>query len=206
MVAGIRPGSGARGGRGAGTRLRQLAEELSSKAQTEATPPGEPLTEVKPGQAVYVVPLNRTGTVLSVGDSRSEVEVETGAMRVKVELSALRSASPPSPPSIKEESRRALYPSGASGFGGTDLPVSVPNSLSLRGMNVDDAISILDKYLDEAFVAGLHRVTIVHGKGTGALRKAVHGFLKSHPHVKSYRLGEEGEGDTGATVVELNNQ
>jgi len=70
-------------------------------------------------------------------------------------------------------------------------------------MTVDEAIPILDKYLDEAFVAGLRRVTIVHGKGTGALRKAVHDFLKTHPHVKSYRLGGKGEGETGATIVEL---
>ncbi|MBI2202015.1 MAG: Smr/MutS family protein [Armatimonadetes bacterium] len=61
----------------------------------------------------------------------------------------------------------------------------------------------MDKYLDDAIVAGLPRVTVVHGKGTGALRKAVHEFLAGHPHVKSYRLGERGEGDTGATVVEL---
>ena len=205
IVAALRTGSGAQAVQEARTRLRQLAEELSSKAQTEATPPGEPLTEVKPGQAVYVVPLNRTGTVLSVGDSRSEVEVETGAMRVKVQLSALRSAPAESSlPSIREEARHALKPGGASGSGGADLPRSVASSLSLRGMKVDDAVSILDKYLDEAFVAGLRRVTIVHGKGTGALRKAVHDFLKAHPHVKSYRLGEKGEGDTGATIVELN--
>ena len=207
IVAALRTGTGAQAVQEARTRLRQLAEELSSKAQTEATPPGEPLTEVKPGQAVYVVPLNRTGTVLSVGDSRSEVEVETGAMRVKVQLSALRSAPAESSlPSIREEARHALRPGGASGSGRADLPRSVPSSLSLRGMKVDDAVSILDKYLDEAFVAGLRRVTIVHGKGTGALRKAVHDFLKAHPHVKSYRLGEKGEGDTGATIVELDVQ
>src|SRR2546428_2868981 len=151
IVAALRTGSGAQAGQEARTRLRQLAEELSSKAQTEASPPGEPLTEVKPGQAVYVVPLNRTGTVLSVGDSRSEVEVETGAMRVKVQLSALRSAPAESSlPSIREEARHALKPGGASGSGGADLPRSVASSLSLRGMKVDDAVSILDKYLDEA--------------------------------------------------------
>src|SRR2546427_735864 len=205
ITAALRTGSGAQAVQEARTRLRQLAEELSSKAQTEAAPPGEPLAEVRPGQAVYVVPLNRTGTVLSVGDSRSEVEVETGAMRVKVQLSALRSAPAESSlPSIREEARHALRPGGASGSGRADLPRSVPSSLSLRGMKVDDAVSILDKYLDEAFVAGLRRVTIVHGKGTGALRKAVHDFLKAHPHVKGYRLGEKGEGDTGVTIVELN--
>ena len=76
-------------------------------------------------------------------------------------------------------------------------------SLSLRGDRVDEAIPKLDKYLDEAFVARLSKVTIIHGKGTGALRKAVHEFLSRHPYVKTYRLGERGEGEAGATVVEL---
>jgi len=198
IVASLRAGSGSQAVQDARARLRQLAEELASKAQVDASPPGEPLAEVTPGQTVYVIPLNRTGTVLSVVDSRDEIEVETGAMRVKVQLSALRTArtAPVSP---------APTPIG-SGTRAPDLPRSVPTSLSLRGMTVDDAIPILDKYLDEAFVAGLRRVTIVHGKGTGALRKAVHDFLKTHPHVKSYRLGEKGEGETGATIVELNTQ
>jgi len=195
IVASLRAGSGSQAVQEARARLRHLAEELASKAQIDASPPGEPLAEVTPGQTVYVIPLNRTGTVLSVVDSRDEIEVETGAMRVKVQLSALRAArtAPVSP---------APTPIG-SGTRAPDLPRSAPTSLSLRGMTVDDAIPILDKYLDEAFVAGLRRVTIVHGKGTGALRKAVHDFLKTHPHVKSYRLGGKGEGETGATIVEL---
>jgi len=195
IVASLRAGSGSQAVQEARARLRHLAEELASKAQVDASPPGEPLAEVTPGQTVYVVPLNRTGTVLAVADSRDEIEVETGAMRVKVRLSALR-AAPTAPVSP------ARTPIG-SGTRASDLPRPVPTSLSLRGMTVDEAIPILDKYLDEAFVAGLRRVTIVHGKGTGALRKAVHDFLKNHPHVKSYRLGEKGEGETGATIVEL---
>ena len=219
IVASLRAGSGSQAVQEARARLRHLAEELASKAQVDASPPGEPLAEVTPGQTVYVVPLNRTGIVLAVVDSRDEIEVETGAMRVKVRLSALRApyqldpqrgsgdqqtgkssgtgrAAPTAPVSP------ARTPIG-SGTRASDLPRPVPTSLSLRGMTVDEAIPILDKYLDEAFVAGLRRVTIVHGKGTGALRKAVHDFLKNHPHVKSYRLGEKGEGETGATIVEL---
>ncbi len=175
-------------------RLRQLAEELSAKVQTEAAPEGEPLTEARPGQVVYVVPLQRTGTVLSTADSRGEVEVEAGALRVKVQLSALRaSASPPS-------SLPAQSPVRVSG---ADVAPAVPVSVSLRGMRIDEAIPILDKYLDDALVAGLRSVTVVHGKGTGTLRQAVHEFLKTHPHVKTFRLGERGEGETGATIVEL---
>ena len=219
IVASLRAGSGSQAVQEARARLRHLAEELASKAQVDASPPGEPLAEVTPGQTVYVVPLNRTGTVLAVADSRDEIEVETGAMRVKVRLSALRAPYQLDPqrgsgdqqPGKSSGTGRAAptapvsparTPIG-SGTRASDLPRPVPTSLSLRGMTVDEAIPILDKYLDEAFVAGLRRVTIVHGKGTGALRKAVHDFLKSHPHVKSYRLGGKGEGETGATIVEL---
>jgi len=219
IVASLRAGSGSQAVQEARARLRHLAEELASKAQVDASPPGEPLAEVTPGQTVYVVPLNRTGTVLAVADSRDEIEVETGAMRVKVRLSALRAPYQLDPqrgsgdqqPGKSSGTGRAAptapvspakTPIG-SGTRAPDLPRPVPTSLSLRGMTVDEAIPILDKYLDEAFVAGLRRVTIVHGKGTGALRKAVHDFLKTHPHVKSYRLGGKGEGETGATIVEL---
>ena len=219
IVASLRAGSGSQAVQEARARLRHLAEELASKAQVDASPPGEPLAEVTPGQTVYVVPLNRTGIVLAVVDSRDEIEVETGAMRVKVRLSALRAPYQLDPqrgsgdqqPGKSSGTGRAAptapvsparTPIG-SGTRASDLPRPVPTSLSLRGMTVDEAIPILDKYLDEAFVAGLRRVTIVHGKGTGALRKAVHDFLKNHPHVKSYRLGGKGEGETGATIVEL---
>ena len=68
---------------------------------------------------------------------------------------------------------------------------------------VDEAINNTDKYLDDAYLANLPQVTIIHGKGTGALRQAIHQHLKRHPHVKSYRLGKYGEGETGVTIVEL---
>jgi len=79
----------------------------------------------------------------------------------------------------------------------------VPLSLSLRGETVDEALTKLDKYLDDAFVARHGHITIIHGKGTGTLRRAVHDFLSRHPHVRAFRLGERGEGESGATVVEL---
>ena len=71
------------------------------------------------------------------------------------------------------------------------------------GQNVDEACFVIDKYLDTAVLNGLENIRIVHGKGTGALRKGIHTFLKTHPHVKSFRLGTFGEGEMGVTVVEL---
>jgi DNA mismatch repair protein MutS2 len=79
----------------------------------------------------------------------------------------------------------------------------VKNELDLRGMYGDEAIVAVEKIFDDAILNGLHRINIIHGKGTGALRKRITEFLKSHPSVKSYRLGEWNEGGTGVTVVEL---
>lgn len=80
---------------------------------------------------------------------------------------------------------------------------SVATSVDLRGMDSIEAAYITDKYLDDAYVAGLKEVTIIHGKGTGILRSSITNMLKSHSHVKNYRIGEYGEGGTGVTIVEL---
>lgn len=176
------------------TQLRQLAQELEEFAgAAQVAPPGEPVVSVQPGQAVFVVPLGTSGTVVGLS-TRDEVEVEVGTIRVKVQREALRTVvgkdTLPQPyPPVQRERVAAVR--------------EVPGSISIRGQRVEEAIPTLDKYLDDAFVAGVPKVTVVHGKGTGALRKAVHEFLATHPHVKSFRLGERHEGDTGATVVEL---
>jgi len=177
-------------------RLQALADSLPASDEVEEaapSPAGEPLAAVRPGQPVFILPLRRIGTVLSAADSRGEVEVETGGMRVKVGVDGLRTVATAEP-----------LPDRRAGQGG-DLPIGepVPLSLSLRGEIVDEALPRLDKYLDEAFVARHRRVTIVHGKGTGTLRRAVHDFLSRHPHVRAFRLGGRGEGESGATVVEL---
>jgi DNA mismatch repair protein MutS2 len=83
---------------------------------------------------------------------------------------------------------------------------AVERELSLRRLTVDEALWRLDQYLYDAFMAGLSSVRIVHGKGTGKLRRAVHESLAKHPLVKSYRLGDYGEGDYGVTIVELTNR
>lgn len=192
IIAALKASSAKEAGQEARAKLRELAKDLEARGEPEAPEPGEVLTEVQPGQEVYVVPLRRPGTVLTPPDARGEIEVASGAMRVRLRVSALRAL--PSAPARRVEPVRPAE---------IQLAPTVPLSITIRGQTVDEAIPKLDQYLDEAFMAGLERVTIVHGKGTGALRKAVHGFLKSHPHVRSFRLGERGEGDTGATIVEL---
>ncbi|HKV45940.1 MAG TPA: Smr/MutS family protein, partial [bacterium] len=86
---------------------------------------------------------------------------------------------------------------------GLEKALQVATSVDLRGLAADDAILELDKYLDDAVLAGLERVIVIHGKGTGALRHAVRVHLSRHPEVAAFRLGGDGEGGTGATIVEL---
>lgn len=175
------------------TSLRQLADDLQDfTGATMEAPPGQPVESVHPGQKVFVAPLGASGTVVGL-PSAEDVEVEVGAMRVKVQRAALRTI-------VGTESLPQQYAPRQSS---PDALSDVPPSISIRGQRVEEAIPTVDKYLDDAMLAGLERVTVVHGKGTGALRKAVHDFLTSHPHVKSFRLGERSEGDVGATVVEL---
>ncbi len=101
----------------------------------------------------------------------------------------------------KKQTRRPT-----AGSGGTERTVkaaTVQPRLDIRGEMVADGLERLDKFLDDALLAGLSTVTIVHGKGTGALRTGVQSYLRAHPRVKSFRLGQAGEGDAGVTVVEL---
>ncbi len=199
ILTSLKTSEGPSGVREARSRLRQLAEELAAKAPSEP-PPGEPLVHVTPGQPVFIVPLNRVGTVLASDDARGEVEVEAGTMRIKVHVTSLLAV--PSTAHVARPDVPPLRP-GAERARVAEEPPVVPMTLSLRGLTVDEALPMLDKYLDDAALAGLQRVTVVHGKGTGALRKAVHEFLRTHPHVQEFRLGGRGEGESGVTIVEL---
>ena len=199
IIDSLRSASSPDAARDARGRLRALAESLTTAEAEEDTPapePGEALDAVHPGQQVFIRSLRRTGTVVAAPDTRGDIEVETGGMRVKVGLEGLRAAAPEAPGGAPPEPlpRRG---------GEIEIGEPVPLSISLRGEHIDEALARLDKYLDDAFVARHRHVTVVHGKGTGALRRAVHEFLGHHPHVRAFRLGERGEGESGATVVEL---
>ncbi|MGQ0550791.1 MAG: endonuclease MutS2 [Armatimonadota bacterium] len=182
--------------RAARDHLRDVLESLP--AAEPPAPPGPPLESVVAGQTVYVAPLGRVGVVRAGPDARGEVEVEVGALRTRVPAAALRGApAQGTPPVPVQAARRAAD--------AVEIPVApdVPSSLNVVGQTVDEALLHLDRYLDEAVRARLPQVTIIHGKGTGRLRRAVHDFLRSHPHARQFRLGERGEGDEGATVITL---
>ena len=180
-------------------RLRQKIKEntasssLKVKKPKKAYKPGD----FKLGESVKVLSMNLTGTISSLPDSRGNVTVQMGILRSQVPISDLEiieEANPYAPKSFKRTSKGKLKMSKS---------LSVSPEINLLGKTVDEAVSELDKYLDDALLSHLSTVRVVHGKGTGALRKGIHEFLRRQKHVKSYRLGEFGEGDAGVTIVEL---
>ncbi|WP_294365420.1 Smr/MutS family protein, partial [uncultured Clostridium sp.] len=151
----------------------------------------EVIDKVTLGMDAYLPSLNQNVIIISMPDSKGEVQVEAGIMKINVKLKDLRKIK--NTTTKKERKRRELN---------LNLK-SVESRVDLRGMDSEEACYKVDKYLDEAYMANLGEVTIVHGKGTGVLRKAINDMLKRHPHVKNYRLGEYGEGGDGVTIVVL---
>ena len=146
---------------------------------------------LKKGDTVLIVSLNREGVLESDPDKNGNVTVQAGVLHTRTKVKNLRLVEVQKPAAapkktVKEIVMREFSP-----------------SIDLRGMIGDDAWFMVDKYLDDAKLAQVQSVTLIHGKGTGALRKALWTDLKRDPRVKSMRLGTYGEGDAGVTVVEL---
>ncbi|MGO5075662.1 endonuclease MutS2 [Clostridium sporogenes] len=176
---------------------KKLKDKLDSIEEKEikTVHKGEALKNVKEGDEVLLVSINQKVIVLSKPDNKGDVLVQAGIMKITANIKDLRAAkgSNSNGNSSKMKKSKKL-----------NLNLSrVESSVDLRGMDAEEAIYTVDKYLDEAYLGGLGEVTIVHGKGTGVLRKTIMDMLKGHPHVKRHRLGEYGEGGTGVTVVEL---
>lgn len=162
------------------SRLDELARQLAPEREDG---------EVAVGDTVWLEGLDAIGEVVALDDERAEVLV--GTFRVRTRRSSLR---------LRHRGAERLPDDGEVIV---PPPPPVGLELHLRGMRVADAISRLDRYLDEAFRARVPFVRIVHGKGTGTLRRAVREFLSEHPLVGSFRSGQEGEGDTGVTIVKF---
>lgn len=153
-------------------------------------------TQIKPGDSVKVVSMGLKGTVSSLPDKNGNLFVQCGIIRSKVSLNDLVL--------IEEETiNTGKMQRSSSGKLKMSKSYSVSTEINLLGRTVDEALSELDKYLDDAYLAHLPSVRVVHGKGTGALRNAVHNYLRKNRVVKNYRLGEYGEGDAGVTIVEF---
>lgn len=145
------------------------------------------------GQEVFVSNLNKVGTVLSLPNKSKQVQVQIGSAKLNVKTSNIYEP-------IKDSKKATTsYGKSYSSF----KSKSISPEINVIGYNVEEAVFIIDKYLDDCYISKLNTIRIVHGKGTGILRKGIHDFLKNHPHVKNYRLGTFGEGEMGVTIVEL---
>lgn len=171
--------------------LRATETAVNEKETIKKEDNTKPPKTVRAGDTVNIVTLDQKATVLSAPDSKGEVMVQAGVMKLNVKLKDIR---------LIEEKKASAPTSGKVGLGAGK---QVGLELDVRGMLVDEANIMVDRYLDDAYNAGLSEVNIIHGKGTGALRAGVQAFLKRHPLVKGYRMGSYGEGDAGVTVVTL---
>ena len=148
------------------------------------------------GDSIKVLSLNLKGTVSTLPDANGNLFVQMGILRSQVNIRDLEKLD-------DTVITGGNFSKTGSGKIKMSKSASVSTEINLLGKTVDEAIMELDKYLDDAYIAHLPSVRIVHGKGTGALRKGVHNYLRRQKHVKSYRLGEFGEGDAGVTIVEF---
>jgi DNA mismatch repair protein MutS2 len=174
--------------------LKQLDNKLENAGGSGCKKRGLLPEQVELGMDVYLSKLRQRGQVIKLPSDNGEIQVQTGALKVTIPLSEVRL--------VKEEKVKLTRASGE-GRLGMGKANALRNEINLRGMLVEEATYVLDKYLDDAILSGINQVYVIHGKGTGALRAGVREFLNGHPHVRSFRLGQHGEGDLGVTVVEL---
>jgi DNA mismatch repair protein MutS2 len=205
-------------------RARQDTKRLAESLEQEGRQAGRVLKapeagQIKPGVEVFLPHLNENGVVVSGPDKNDEVVVQAGILKITLPLSKVALGNDLRG-DLRNDLRRgkvAVRGERGTGSGSRALPTShVPDPTSqlgkaatlssevdLRGCLVDEAVDKLDKYIDDAVLAGIGFVSIIHGKGTGALRAGVHSFLKGHTRVAAFRLGEAGEGDSGVTIAQL---
>ncbi|MCL2572263.1 MAG: endonuclease MutS2 [Defluviitaleaceae bacterium] len=180
---------------------RQMKEKLGEIQQTlgptvAELPTRKPPENLRRGDKVFIHSLNQHGTVSTPPNDKGEVHIQAGIMKIKVHVSDLSLG--------EEDIKEKFAPAGGAARGDRAAKaMSISSEIDLRGMLPEEATGVANKYLDDAFLGGLSMCTLIHGKGTGAVRNAVHQMLKRHPHVKEYRLGKYGEGETGVTVVTL---
>lgn len=148
---------------------------------------------MKVGETVEVLSLNQKGHVLELPDEDGNVLVQVGIMKVNVHVSTLRRAEEIGLEKTKTSTKKIIKSKSA----------TIKNEIDLRGRTLDEALLELDKYIDDAFIAGIKESYIIHGKGTGVLREGIQSYVKGHRHIKSFRTGKYGEGGDGVTVIEF---
>lgn len=180
----------------------KLREQIKYKDQSiKNNVPKKKAKKIKPadliiGADVRILSLNSVGTISTLPNEKGDLFVQAGLLRTKVNITDIELVEQPKP---KTENRNKT----GGGKIRMEKSANISQDVNLIGLTVDEALPVLGKYLDDAYLAHLTKVTVIHGRGTGALRKAVHNHLKRTIYVKSYRLGEFGEGDMGVTIVEF---
>jgi len=176
--------------------LKMTLDGLEDSLAESAMPRGgyaEAPVNLKAGETVHVMTLNQRAAVLDKPDADGQVTVQAGIMKVKVHISQLKRID------VQKETVERMQSVRTAGV--KAAPVRL--ELDLRGHSSEEALEKADKYIDDAIIAGLHEVTLIHGKGTGVLRKSLHDFLKNRSGVSAYRIGKYGEGESGVTIVQL---
>ena len=183
--------------------LRKQITHKITEVQPKVKPP-KPPKSLKLGDNVYSHTLGYSGVVSALPDNKGNVEIRAGIMKMKVPLSDLshdKDADKREADLWKEPHKKQNRNPGSNLK--TNKATHISANLDIRGTLVHEGIEILSKYIDDAYLASLKQVQIVHGKGTGALREAVHDYLRRSGQVDSFRIGKFGEGDHGVTIVEL---
>lgn len=178
------------------SQLNDSINSLSKNSSTTTTPKDIKIEDIFIGKEVMCNNLNSKGIILSLPNKSNEVKVQIGSLTMNIKLSNLSNLVT-SNNKVNSQSKS----SGNISFSNNLKAQNVSSEINVIGLNVDQALPIIDKYLDDCYMANLESARIVHGKGTGRLRNGIHSFIKKHPHIKSYRVGTYGEGEMGVTIV-----
>lgn len=187
------------------TKLREKIDNTNSKVSINSSTVNKKKnkpSDFKLGEDVRIISLNMEGTINSLPDSKGNLYVLCGIMRMQAKMDDIEFIDKPDI-IVKDMKFKSGELSKKSHQKSLSKASSISMEINLLGKMVDEAIAELDKYLDDAYLSHLSSVRIVHGKGTGALRNAIHNYLKNVSYVSSYRLAEYGEGDAGVTIVEF---
>lgn len=152
---------------------------------------------LKIGDRVFVKTLGSEAEVVSIDEKKNTAQVQSGMIKMKADVSDLRLIGAKKQPKKQTSGMRAVH------TGSSNATASSNSSIDLRGTTVEEAMLDLDKFIDGILRTGLNQITIIHGKGTGALRKGIHVYLRKHPNIRTFRVGTFGEGEEGVTIAEL---
>ncbi|MCC0635926.1 endonuclease MutS2 [Clostridioides sp. ES-S-0001-02] len=183
-------------------KIEELRKELTSsmgslqptvKSMIVPKVSSKEIKDLKPGEEVRVITLNQNGSVVSVDKKRKEAVVQIGIMKMTLPFKSLQKSHKDVSKHVTKSTRNIIRAKS----------VNIKSEVDLRGLNLEEAIMEVEKYLDDAYVAGLESVTVIHGIGTGVLKSGLQDILRKNRHVKSQRGGQYGEGGAGVTIVKL---